>query len=203
MPKVVRFSVFFPSLSSSSAVWAQTKAHQEHSNAASVFFMISPFERAIVSLPHEGEDARRRGARSLWGTVREPNGAGSTLRSGLALLVAWVRYVSGRNVMSFGAPGAHSRIRALGICLVSLALPLFLGSCKGGASGSSSSSAQIPDQRRGRLVGFPVHIRRRAEALFHVFEIRLRAVGHQRGGTATGAFRARQAGSPPQHKPVR
>src|SRR6267154_1506490 len=144
MPKVVRFSVFFPSLSSSSAVWAQTKAHQEHSNAASVFFMISPFERAIVSLPHEGEDARRRGARSLWGTVREPNGAGSTLRSGLALLV-----------------------------------------------------------RRGRLVGFPVHIRRRAEALFHVFEIRLRAVGHQRGGTATGAFRARQGRPSPRREPVR
>src|SRR5258706_13751019 len=85
----------------------------------------------------------------LWGTVREPNGAGSTLRSGLALLVAWVRYVSGRNVMSFDALGPHSRIRALGICLVSLALPLFLGSCKGGASGSSSPSAHFPTTAAG------------------------------------------------------
>src|SRR5712692_10004544 len=57
MPKVVMFSVFFPSVSSSSAVWAQTKAHQEHSNAASIFFMIAPYryaprqkQRAI--LPH-------------------------------------------------------------------------------------------------------------------------------------------------------
>src|SRR5258707_7613983 len=67
MRRVVPFWVFFPPWSNSSAVWAQTKAHQEHSNAASIFFMISPFERAIVSLPHEGEDARRRGARSLVG----------------------------------------------------------------------------------------------------------------------------------------
>src|SRR6266849_1800740 len=43
MPKVVMFSVFFPSVSSTSAVWAQTKAHQEHSNAASIFFMIAPY----------------------------------------------------------------------------------------------------------------------------------------------------------------
>src|SRR4029077_16489344 len=48
MPKVVTFSVFFPSLSSSSAVWAHPSAHQEHSNAARIFFMIAPFERAIV-----------------------------------------------------------------------------------------------------------------------------------------------------------
>jgi hypothetical protein len=42
------FSVFFPSLSSSSAVWAHASPQQEHSNAASIFFMIAPFERAIV-----------------------------------------------------------------------------------------------------------------------------------------------------------
>src|SRR5947209_9588689 len=48
MPKVVTFSVFFPSLSSSSAVWAHPNAHPEQSNTAIIFFMIAPFERAIV-----------------------------------------------------------------------------------------------------------------------------------------------------------
>src|SRR6266566_2373948 len=54
MPKVVRFSVFFPSLSSSSAVWAHPSPHQEHSNAASIFFMMSSFQRAIVCSAREG-----------------------------------------------------------------------------------------------------------------------------------------------------
>jgi len=45
--------------------------------------------------------------------------------------------------MRFEASSSRSKIRALGICLVSLALPLVLGSCKGGSS-SSSSSARIP-----------------------------------------------------------
>src|SRR6266700_324819 len=57
MPKVVRFSVFFPSLSSSSAVWAHPSPHQEHSNAASIFLMISSFQRAIVCFARE--DAKR------------------------------------------------------------------------------------------------------------------------------------------------
>src|SRR2546422_1441885 len=48
MPKVVTFSVFLPSWSSSSAVWANPNPHQEHSNTASIFFMITPFERTIV-----------------------------------------------------------------------------------------------------------------------------------------------------------
>src|SRR2546429_150532 len=48
MPKVVTFSVFFPSLSSSSAVWAHPNAHPEHSNAASIFLMIASLERDIV-----------------------------------------------------------------------------------------------------------------------------------------------------------
>src|SRR5258707_14951332 len=43
MRRVVPFWVFFPPWSNSSAVWAQTKAHQEHSNAASIFFMIAPY----------------------------------------------------------------------------------------------------------------------------------------------------------------
>src|SRR5712691_862643 len=57
MPKVVRFSVFFPSLSSSSAVWAHPSPHQEHSNAASIFLMIASFQRAIVCFARE--DAKR------------------------------------------------------------------------------------------------------------------------------------------------
>jgi len=51
--------------------------------------------------------------------------------------------------MPFEASNPLSRIRALGICLVSLALPLFLGSCKGGNSDSSSSSAQVPINAAG------------------------------------------------------
>src|SRR5712692_2713212 len=43
MPKVVMFSVFFPSVSSSCAVWAHPNPHQEHSNAATIFFMIAPY----------------------------------------------------------------------------------------------------------------------------------------------------------------
>src|SRR6266704_2589537 len=54
MPKVVTFSVFFPSLSSSSAVWAHPSPHQEHSNAASIFLMIASFQRAIVCFAREG-----------------------------------------------------------------------------------------------------------------------------------------------------
>src|SRR6266567_380586 len=54
MPKVVTFWVFFPSLSSSSAVWAHPSPHQEHSNAASIFFMMSSFQRAIVCFAREG-----------------------------------------------------------------------------------------------------------------------------------------------------
>src|SRR5260370_40548778 len=57
MPKVVTFSVFFPSLSSSSAVWAHPSPHQEHSNAASIFLMIASFQRAIVCFARE--DAKR------------------------------------------------------------------------------------------------------------------------------------------------
>src|SRR6266705_714821 len=57
MPKVVRFSVFFPSLSSSSAVWAHPSPHQEHSNAASIFLMISSFQRAIVCLRAKARNA--------------------------------------------------------------------------------------------------------------------------------------------------
>src|SRR6266853_1840693 len=59
MPKVVTFSVFFPPWSNSSAVWAQTKAHQEHSNAASIFFMIAPFERVIVCSRANARNAGR------------------------------------------------------------------------------------------------------------------------------------------------
>src|SRR5882672_1700653 len=50
MPKVVTFSGFFPSLRSSSAVWADASPHQDHNSAAHIFFMITPFERAIVCL---------------------------------------------------------------------------------------------------------------------------------------------------------
>src|SRR2546427_2341075 len=57
MPKVVTFSVFFPSLSSSSAVWAHPSPHQEHSNAASIFLMISSFQRAIVCLRAKARNA--------------------------------------------------------------------------------------------------------------------------------------------------
>src|SRR6266487_3922435 len=46
MPKVVTFSVFFPSVSSSSAVWAHPNPHQEHRHAASIFFMIAPYRYA-------------------------------------------------------------------------------------------------------------------------------------------------------------
>src|SRR5260221_726306 len=40
MPKVVTFSVFLPSLSSSSAVWVQPRPHHTHSNNARIFFMV-------------------------------------------------------------------------------------------------------------------------------------------------------------------
>jgi hypothetical protein len=40
--------------------------------------------------------------------------------------------------MPFGASSSRFKIRALGICLVSFALPLLLGSCKGGSDASSS-----------------------------------------------------------------
>src|SRR6266852_820266 len=63
MPKVVTFSVFFPSLSSSSAVWAHASTHQEHSNAASIFFMVAPFERAIVCLSARARNAQRAAVR--------------------------------------------------------------------------------------------------------------------------------------------
>src|SRR2546426_4604451 len=59
MPKVVTFSVFFPSLSSSSAVWAHPSPHQEHSNAASIFLMISSFQRAIVCLRAKARNAEQ------------------------------------------------------------------------------------------------------------------------------------------------
>src|SRR6266542_1342443 len=59
MPKVVRFSVFFPALSSSSADWAHPSPHQEHSNAASIFLMITSFQRAIVCLRAEARNAGR------------------------------------------------------------------------------------------------------------------------------------------------
>src|SRR6266581_23788 len=49
MPKVVTFSVFLPSLSSSSAVWAHPSPHQEHSNAASIFFMIAPLSALLYA----------------------------------------------------------------------------------------------------------------------------------------------------------
>jgi len=104
--------------------------------------------------------------------------------------------------MSFDALGPHSRIRALGICLLSLALPLFLGSCNGGASGSSSSSAQMPINAAGRLVGFPVHIRRRAEALFHVFENTTFAPWVISAGAQPPVLSGPEQGRPsPQHKP--
>src|SRR6266700_3704710 len=54
MPKVVTFSVFLPSLSSSSAVWAHPSPHQENSNAASIFLMIASFQRVIVCFAREG-----------------------------------------------------------------------------------------------------------------------------------------------------
>src|SRR6266446_5598170 len=54
MPKVVTFSVFFPSASSSSAVWAHPNAHQEQSSIASIFFMMTSFQRAIVCFGREG-----------------------------------------------------------------------------------------------------------------------------------------------------
>src|SRR6266705_4528829 len=51
MPKVVTFSVFLPSLSSSSDVWANPNPHQEqeHSNAASIFFMIAPLSALLYA----------------------------------------------------------------------------------------------------------------------------------------------------------
>ena len=62
MPKVVTFSVFLPSEISSSAVWAWPNAHQEHSNAASIFF-ICPL---LVVSSHAGRKhaGRRRLAHS-------------------------------------------------------------------------------------------------------------------------------------------
>src|SRR5258707_5773013 len=59
MRRVVPFWVFFPPWSNASAVWAQTKAHQEHSNAASIFFMIASFERAIVCSRANARNAGR------------------------------------------------------------------------------------------------------------------------------------------------
>src|SRR5947208_4855694 len=49
MPKVVTFSVFLPSLSSSSAVCAHPSAHPEYSNAASIFFMIAPLSALLYA----------------------------------------------------------------------------------------------------------------------------------------------------------
>src|SRR5262245_17743373 len=52
MPKVVTFSVFLPSLSSSSAVCANAGPHAVHnSNAASRFFMIAPLVGGATLYP--------------------------------------------------------------------------------------------------------------------------------------------------------
>src|SRR6267142_7208258 len=58
MPKVVTFSVFFPSVNKNSAVCAHPKLHQEHSNAASIFLMITPLQRYCM----HGPAARRAAA---------------------------------------------------------------------------------------------------------------------------------------------
>src|SRR5258708_21746086 len=71
MPKVVTFSVFFPSLSNSSAVWAHPNAHQEQSNIAGIFFMMTSLSALLYACARRretrGRDARLRGQPLLYG----------------------------------------------------------------------------------------------------------------------------------------
>src|SRR5256885_2741187 len=111
----------------------------------------------------------------------DPNGAGSTLCFGLALLVAW----------------AHA-IRSIELLLQDSGVGNLPGLPCAAPWRLQGQSRRVfirdTDQYRGRLVGFPVHIRRRAEALFHLFEIRLRPVVLERRSAAARPLGARQAG---------